>query len=327
MASSALAMGSSPLVSVIVPVRDDAVRLGLCLDSVAAQSWPQDAIEVIVVDDGSREDLSAVCGGRTGVRCIRQPRAGVDAARNLALATARGDIFALTDADCLPRPDWIREGVRCLQASPGAGLVAGHIEMVPADPAHVTAVEWVDILAGFDQRRRVDDLHFGATANVLTTRAVVDDVGPFDGALESGGDLEFGQRVWRTGHAVVYCPGSIVAHPTRRTWRALLVRIERTARGQHALAVRHGIGRVGFWFALGRLLRLPLRAAWRSTRDPRIDARTTRAGVALGLLAIHLVTWWTRLRLTVGEPFPSRTGPSPCADGRHRSKSAPPPAR
>ncbi|HPS79290.1 MAG TPA: glycosyltransferase [Thermoanaerobaculaceae bacterium] len=291
-------MALFPLVTVVIPVRDDAARLGLCLDRLAAQSWPQDAIEVIVVDDGSQDDPSAVCRGRAGVRCIRQPRAGVDAARNLALASARGDVLAFTDADCLPGPDWIREGVRCLQVNPGAGLVAGHIEMVPADPAHVTAVEWADILAGFNQRRRVDDLHFGATANVFTTRAVLDDVGPFDGALESGGDLEFGQRVWRSGHAVVYCLGAVVAHPTRRTWRGLLGRIGRTARGQHALAVRHGIGRAGFWFALGRLLRLPLRTIWRSTRDPRIDGQTTRAGVAVGLLAIHLVTWWTRLRLT-----------------------------
>ena len=292
-------MASFPLVSVVIPVRDDAARLGLCLDAIAAQSWPEEAIEVVVVDDGSRDDPAATCRGRSGVTFVRQPRATSNAARNRALAAARGEIIACTDADCLPARDWIREGVRCLQANPDIGLVSGHVEMFPADPGHVTALEWVDIFAGFDQRRCAEVLHFGATANTFTTRAVLEELGPFDSSLESGGDLEWGHRVWRTGRAVVYCPDALVAHPTRTAWPALLGRTRRVARGQHALAVRHGIGRAGLWFVLGRLVRLPVRTAVRFARDPRIHGMGLRLRVALGLLAIHAVTWWTRLRLAL----------------------------
>lgn len=303
MALSAPAMVSIPLVSVVIPVRDDAARLDLCLDALAAQSWPREAVDVVVVDDGSLDDPAAVCRERSGVTFIRQAPAGVDAARNRAIAAARGEIIAFTDADCLPAPDWILEGVRCLQASPGTGLVAGHVEMFAADPARVTAVEWVDIFAGFDQRRCVELLHFGATANVLTTRAVLDEVGLLDPSLVSGGDLEWGQRVWRAGHAVVHCPEAVVAHPTRTTWSALLGRTTRVAHGQHALAVRHGIGRAGLGFVLGMLLRLPVRTAVHLASDPRIQGTSLRARVALGLLTIHLVTWWTRLRLALPPPL------------------------
>jgi glycosyltransferase involved in cell wall biosynthesis len=292
-------MASFPLVSVVIPVRDDAARLGRCLDALAAQSWPQAAVEVVVVDDGSHDDPAAVCRGRSGVTFIRQAPEGVDAARNRAMAAARGQIIACTDADCLPDRDWIQEGVRCLQADAATGLVAGHVGMFAADPTHVTAVEWVDIFSGFDQRRCVEVLHFGATANTFATSAVVDEIGPLDPRLESGGDLEWGQRVWRAGHAVVYCPDAIVAHPTRTTWTALLGRTRRVARGQHTLAVRHGIGRAGFWFILGRLLRLPVRTAVHLARDPRIRGVGARLVVALGLLAIHLATWWTRLGLAL----------------------------
>jgi cellulose synthase/poly-beta-1,6-N-acetylglucosamine synthase-like glycosyltransferase len=292
-------MAPFPLVSVVIPVRDDAARLGLCLGALAAQDWPQEALDVVVVDDGSRDVPAAVCRGRFGVTLISQARAGSNGARNRALAVARGEIIACTDADCLPASNWVREGVRCLQANPGAGLVAGHVEMLAADPAHVTAVEWVDIFTGFDQRRCVELLHFGATANTFTTRAVLEEMGPFDTSLESGGDMEWGQRAWRTGRAVLYCPEAVVAHPTRRAWPALFDRTRRVARGQHTLAIRHGIGRAGLWFVLGRLLRLPVRTTVRFARDRRISKLGVRLRVAVGLLAIHIVTWWTRLRLAL----------------------------
>ncbi|MCU0292298.1 MAG: glycosyltransferase [Thermoanaerobaculaceae bacterium] len=296
-------MASPPLVSVIIPVRNDAARLGLCLDALAAQSWPAEALEVVVVDDGSLDDPAAACRGRSGVTLIRQAPAGINQARNRALEASRGSVIACTDADCLPAPSWIEAGVRCLEANPGAGLVAGHVEMLAADPAHVTAVEWVDIFAGFDQRRCVEFLHFGATANTFTTRTVMEELGTFDASLESGADLEWGQRAWRAGWTVVYCPDAIVTHPTRTSWPALSARTSRVARGQHTLAVRHGIGRAGLRFVLGRLLRLPVRTAVHLARDPRIHGTSRQVKVALGLLRIHLVTWWTRLTLALPPPL------------------------
>lgn len=304
-------MASHPLVSVVIPVRDDAERLGRCLDALEAQTWPREALEVVVVDDDSRDDPAAVCRGRSGVTLIRQARAGSNQARNRALEVARGVILACTDADCLPAPGWIEAGVRCLEAAPRAGLVAGHVEMFAADPAHVTAVEWVDIFAGFDQRRCAELLHFGATANTFTTRAVMEALGPFDASLESGADMEWGQRAWRADWTVLYCPDAIVAHPTRTSWSALWARTSRVARGQHTLATRHGIGRAGLWFSAATLLRLPVRTAVHLARDPRIQGTSRRVKVALGLLAIHLVTWRTRLRLAVAHAaFPPQPGSS-----------------
>jgi cellulose synthase/poly-beta-1,6-N-acetylglucosamine synthase-like glycosyltransferase len=180
----------------------------------------------------------------------------------------------------------------------------------------VTPVEWADIFAGFDQRHCVEALHFGATANAFMARAALHELGPFDASLESGGDLEWGQRAWRAGWTIVYCPDAIVAHPTRTTWSALLGRTSRVARGQHALADHHGIGRAGLRFVLGRLLRLPVRTSVHLARDPRIHGTGTRLRVALGLLAIHFVTWSTRLRLALAATRasglrPQASGPPP----------------
>ena len=281
----------------MIPVRDDAARLGLCLEALAAQSWPGEALQVVVVDDGSRDDPGRACAGHPGVELIRQPGRGSYAARNRALEVATGTIIAFTDADCLPRPDWILEGVRHVEKCASVGLVAGEVEMFPATPGRPSAVEWVDMFSSFDQRRCLEELRFGATANLFTRRAVIEELGTFDPTLESGGDMEWGQRVWRAGRPLVYCPDAVVTHPARATWAAVIQRACRVARGQHALATQHGLGRDGFLLALRRLVRTPLRTAARFSRHPQIEFPGLCAKVVAGLVAVHLATWWTRLRL------------------------------
>jgi glycosyltransferase involved in cell wall biosynthesis len=85
-------------ISVIVPAYNSASTIARALDSVFAQTC-QD-FEVIVVDDGSRDDLTgalAPYGDR--VRLIRQPNAGASAARNKGAKHARGRYIAFLDAD------------------------------------------------------------------------------------------------------------------------------------------------------------------------------------------------------------------------------------
>jgi hypothetical protein len=56
---------------------------------------------------------------------------------------------------------------------------------------------------------------FGCTANVFTYRSVVDKVGVFDRELKSGGDAEFGQRIFANGYDQLYARDVVVSHPAR----------------------------------------------------------------------------------------------------------------
>lgn len=90
--------GRTGLVSVIIPVYNRADLLRRALESVIAQTWP--AVEVIVVDDGSAEDIgSATSAFGPKVRLVRQANAGVTAARNRGLGEARGEYIAFLDSD------------------------------------------------------------------------------------------------------------------------------------------------------------------------------------------------------------------------------------
>ena len=91
-------MTAHPFVSVITPVHNGARFLAEAVESVERQGY--EPLEIIVVDDGSTDDTPRVIaelGDR--VLALRQENAGPAAARNRAIAAARGDVLAFCDAD------------------------------------------------------------------------------------------------------------------------------------------------------------------------------------------------------------------------------------
>lgn len=101
---------SRPTFSVIVPTHNRATQLGACLQALAAQDYPRDLWEVIVVVDGSAAPPTATLerfGAALPLTLLRQAHAGPAAARNAGAARARGHILAFTDDDCAPEPGWL----------------------------------------------------------------------------------------------------------------------------------------------------------------------------------------------------------------------------
>jgi len=104
--------------SVILPVYNRAHSIGDALRSVLDQTHRAD--EIIVVDDGSTDDLeTALAPYRAQIRLIRQPNAGVAAARNTGAAAARGRWLAFQDSDDLWTPDHLATALRDLTHAPG----------------------------------------------------------------------------------------------------------------------------------------------------------------------------------------------------------------
>jgi hypothetical protein len=113
--------GEPGLVSVLIPSYNRAYILATAIDSVLAQTYRP--IEVIVVDDGSRDDTRAVVA-RYGdqVRYIHQSNGGLAAARNTGLAAARGEFIAFEDSDDAWLPWKLKVQVAVLQRFPQVAL-------------------------------------------------------------------------------------------------------------------------------------------------------------------------------------------------------------
>ncbi|ALU39235.1 glycosyl transferase family 2 [Kocuria flava] len=114
--------GTGPSVSVVVPARDDAAQLAVCLRLLAAQSRRPD--EVVVVDNASTDGTAAVARA-AGARVVREPVRGIPAAAAAGYDAARGDVVVRCDADSRPGPEWVAELVAALGARPDAVAVSG----------------------------------------------------------------------------------------------------------------------------------------------------------------------------------------------------------
>lgn len=245
-----------PFVSVIIPFFGTNTEwLDRCVDALLAQEYPRDRLEIIIADNNEQPLLGdsyrslAVC---TSV--IHEPQPGSYCARNRGISIARGEVYAFTDSDCVPASDWVRSGVRLLQATPNCGLVAGRIALTFRNPDFPGVFEIYDLCFYLRQEEYVREFHFGATANLITYPAVFQKVGRFDEAFLSGGDSEWGQRVWKMGYQQVFAPDAVVYHSARSTLTALCEKARRLA-GQDFVRMRgqKGSGKnfllVEFWRA------------------------------------------------------------------------------
>ena len=104
-------MPEGPTVSIVIPVRDDAVPLAACLQALAAQSRPAD--EIVVVDNASRDDSAAVARA-AGARVVFCGEPGIPVAAATGYDAARGDLVLRLDADSLPGSGWVASMVDAL---------------------------------------------------------------------------------------------------------------------------------------------------------------------------------------------------------------------
>jgi hypothetical protein len=121
----------TPLVSVVLPTRNRAALLPRAIASVRAQAYP--TWEIVLVDDASTDDTPAVVEGLQAelgpdrLRSIRAPQGGVCAARNHALASAKGSLIAYLDDDNTMHPLWLKVVVWAFAQRPDIDVVYGGI--------------------------------------------------------------------------------------------------------------------------------------------------------------------------------------------------------
>lgn len=223
---------ASPYVSVVIPVYNDRERLALCLDALAAQSYPMDRVEVLVVDNGSDEPPEEVVARHPFSRLLHESKPGSYCARNRALEEAQGELLAFTDSDCLPSREWLKSGIALVESHDGGAVVGGAIEVFALDEQNPTAVELYDIAHGLRQESYVNNAHYAATANLFTSRRVMESVGAFNGLLKSSGDSEWGQRAHADGWPIVFSAQALIRHPARRSLRAIITKARRHAGGR-----------------------------------------------------------------------------------------------
>ncbi len=236
--------GPEPSVTVAVCTRDRPADLARCLDALHALRTP--GPELLVVDNAPRTDATErLVAGRAGVRYLREPRAGLDRARNLALAEASGELIAFTDDDVVVDPDWVAALTAVFRQDPQVGAVTGLVQPLELETEAQRLFERYRSFARGVARVRAAAApdggslggrygmtgSFGTGANMAFRRHVLLQLGGFDPSLgagmptRGGDDLDIFFRVLKAGWALVYEPAAVVRHRHRREMDALVDQI------------------------------------------------------------------------------------------------------
>jgi len=265
--------GPWPSVTVAVCTRDRSEDLSRCLDSLARLEHP--AHEVLVVDNAPASEATRLLVERrgNGVRYAREPRPGLDWARNRAIAEATGDVVAFTDDDVVVDPCWVGAVAAAFARDPSAAAVTGLVLPAELDTeAQVLFERYRSFGRGFQRRRVIAGQgkaalgsryglagDYGTGANMAFRRELFDQIGSFDPALDvgtttrGGGDLEMFFRVLKEGHVLVYEPRAIVRHRHRRTLSELRRQIADHGISFSAYVVRSGLAYPEERWAFARL--------------------------------------------------------------------------
>ncbi len=248
-----------PKVSVIVCSYNGGKTLGDCLRALDRVRYPD--FEIVLVDDGSKDDTqhivkdwlkergsdaahyvithgTQIIEGKPSLISITQPNMGLSFARNAGAAAARGEIFAYTDSDCMPDPDWLYYLVGTLISGDYAGVggpnisppavnwIQAAVSAAPGGPSHVLLT---DVVA-----------EHVPGCNMAFWRWAFEQTGGFDIEYrKAGDDVDFCWRLQSNGGVVAFSPSAIVWHYRRFTLKAFRSQQEGYGEAEAMLRFKH----------------------------------------------------------------------------------------
>jgi succinoglycan biosynthesis protein ExoA len=272
---------SLPLVTLVMPVLNEAALIEQSLETVLNQDYPSEQLEILIIDGGSTDGTPALVqalGQRhPEVRLLTNPARITPAALNVGILAARGDIIVRVDGHALLEPDYVSQCVRYLvegKADNVGGLMRPlGITYVGQGVALATTSPFGVGDSKFHysaQEQYVDTVYLGAY-----WRKTFDQIGLFDERLRINQDYELNYRLRQAGGKILLSPAIRSTYTPRSSladlWRQYF---------------RYGQGKVQ------TLQKHPASLRWRQAVPPLF------VGAFLG--ALLGTTFWPRLRPVFG---------------------------
>ncbi len=307
----------SPSLTVAICTKDHPDNLRRCLMSLLGlrTAAAGDDFEILVVDNApSDRRTQELVDLIPGVRYAREPKPGLNFARNRALQEATGELIAFIDDDVTVDPIWLDGLRRVLREHPDAGAITGLV--LPAELATEAQILF-ERRGGFEKKFETTRYGaslpghlfypcvggmFGTGCNMAFNRKAALTIGGFDEALDTGaplpggGDTDMLYRTIRAGHPIIYEPRFLVYHRHRREMSGLRRQYSRSwGRGLMAFVAktyasdpdqRPNLRRLVAWWFTNESKQLLLSLAGRHLLSPEMLIAEIWGGV-VGLLGAY----------------------------------------
>lgn len=220
-----------PLVSIIIPCRNEEKIIGKCLDSILAQEYPKEKLEVLIVDgmstDKTREIVKEYTEKYDFIRLINNAKLTAPAGMNNGIEEAKGQAIIIMGAHAIYTKDYVSKCIMyidqynadavggLMQTLPGAEtLKAKAIALALSSPFGVGNSYF---RIGIKEPRFVDTVPFGCYR-----REVFDRIGLFDEELVRNQDAEFNHRLTKNGGKILLVPSIVSYYYARDSYKKLL---------------------------------------------------------------------------------------------------------
>ncbi|MBN1639413.1 MAG: glycosyltransferase [Ignavibacteriales bacterium] len=232
---------SNKFVSVIIPVYNDPSGLRDTLNSLVNQDYPKQQYEIILADNGSNDNTLDMA--KSFIKkypelihiVVENNIKSSYAARNKGIKASNGKIIAFIDADMTVEKDWLSKVVNSLEKNQ-VKYFACQVEIYLKEK---NIFGLYNKMTGFPVEDYVINHHFAPTCCLIARKSVFDKIGLFDSKFISGGDYEFGNRVFEAGYKLYYDNNIVIRHPARSSFRRIFAKFFRTGRGIQQIIFYH----------------------------------------------------------------------------------------
>jgi glycosyltransferase involved in cell wall biosynthesis len=235
---------NSKLISVVLPSYNRADVIGMTLERLCHQTIATDRFEVIVVDDGSKDqssDIVITYQDRLNIKYYYQNNKGVAAARNLGVYHAEGWIIVFLDCDEMPEVDFLEQHEQMHQENPRC-LINGQVRSWPnpQGPWYDRVID-PDSVLNYGEVSGTIPFYLAIGGNLSVQTQAFSELGGFDEEFPGSGgeETEFVYRATLEGYPFKYCPEAITYHNHPRTIKQRISQQSTHARSLALLIQKH----------------------------------------------------------------------------------------
>ena len=207
--------------SVIIPTRNRQHVLAKCLHSFTALDYPEDAWELILVNDGGAETFSAIThklSEKLPLRLVEIAHSGPATARNTGARLSGGDYLAFTDDDCCVEPDWLQQFEKGFNDHQQDALGGKSLNPYPTSSIAKAWHYLIDFLYEY-KKDSYNNALLLVSNNVAYRRPVFEALGGFNEIFPFAGgeDTELSCRLVNSGYRQCYYPDAKIFHYHQKT--------------------------------------------------------------------------------------------------------------